>query len=70
MKKLALVLIVIMFAAGFAIAQDDTAATEVTGADELVKQKSSQWGGVWILSLIHISEPTRPTATSRMPSSA
>ena len=48
MKKLALVLIVIMFAAGFAIAQDDTAATEVTGADELVKQKSSQWGGVWI----------------------
>ena len=25
---------------------------------------------VYFLSLIHISEPTRPTATSRMPSSA
>ena len=25
---------------------------------------------VLLLSLIHISEPTRPTATSRMPSSA
>ena len=24
----------------------------------------------WLLSLIHISEPTRPTATSRKPSSA
>ena len=28
------------------------------------------WGPVTELSLIHISEPTRPTATSRMPSSA
>ena len=26
--------------------------------------------GVWDLSLIHISEPTRPTRASRMPSSA
>ena len=28
------------------------------------------FGGGLGLSLIHISEPTRPTATSRMPSSA
>ena len=29
-----------------------------------------EYGTAEILSLIHISEPTRPTATSRMPSSA
>ena len=36
---------------------------------KLIKQKVEQAAGV-LLSLIHISEPTRPTRASRMPSSA
>ena len=37
---------------------------------EIVDRDESVQREVWDLSLIHISEPTRPTATSRMPSSA
>ena len=47
------------------------------GLDELVEQHGGYWNAytyaektVYTLSLIHISEPTRPELVSRMPSSA
>ena len=43
-------------------------AKVMASAEELIA--SPEIDAVVILSLIHISEPTRPTATSRMPSSA
>ena len=50
---------------------------EKTGAPVELVVAVSEAGGLGVLggagytlSLIHISEPTRPTATSRMPSSA
>ena len=56
---------------GMALADADAAGVMV---DALVADAGtftdSSYNDVSILSLIHISEPTRPTATSRMPSSA
>ena len=48
MKQIAVFVAVMVLAAGVVGAQEQTTATEVTGADDLVKQKSKQWGGVWI----------------------
>ena len=36
----------------------------------VLEKMRAEFGDHWFLSLIHISEPTRPCGTSRMPSSA
>ena len=49
----------------------DDILAEIKTCDVLLKgPTTTPKGGTMGLSLIHISEPTRPTATSRMPSSA
>ena len=49
----------------FAISQ----YTDIMTIEKFAKHITSH-GSVYSLSLIHISEPTRPTGVSRMPSSA
>lgn len=46
MKRIAIITAMLFLAAGVVTAQDE--ATEITGADELVKEKSKQWGDVWV----------------------
>lgn len=48
MKRALLLTAVVFLAAGVVLAQDDASSKEVTGGDDLVKQKSKQWGEVWI----------------------
>ncbi len=48
MKKISLLIAVILFATGAVIAQEETAATEITGADDLVQEKAHGFQGVWI----------------------
>ena len=46
--------------------QQDTLSTRLANA----RHGLADGGGAWVLSLIHISEPTRLSLVSRMPSSA
>lgn len=46
MKQIAIITAVVFLISGIAMAQDE--AKELTGADDLVKQKSQQWGEVWV----------------------
>lgn len=48
MKRVLLLTVVTFLAAGVAFAQDDADPKEVTGSDDLVKQKSSQFQEVWV----------------------
>lgn len=48
MKRTLVFFATVLLASGVALAQDEASAKEITGADDLVKEKSSQWGGVWI----------------------
>ena len=46
MKRIVIITAMVFLAAGIVTAQDE--ANEITGADELVKQKSKLWGDVWV----------------------
>ena len=48
MKRTLVLIAVVILAAGVVAAQEESVAKEVTGGDDLVKQKSGQWGSVWI----------------------
>ena len=48
MKRTLVLIAVVILASGVALAQEETTPKEVTGAEDLVKQKSKQWGEVWI----------------------
>ena len=48
MKKTVIVTIVALMAAGMVLAQDETKSVEVSGAEDLVQEKSKNWGGAWI----------------------
>jgi uncharacterized protein DUF3313 len=48
MKRILILTVVAFLAAGVAFAQDDATSKEVTGSDDLVKQKSSQFQEVWV----------------------
>ncbi len=48
MKRTLVIIVFALLAAGVSLAQEEAAPKEITGADDLVKQKSGQWGGVWI----------------------
>jgi len=48
MKRTLLLMVVVFLAAGGVLAQNDTDPKEVTGADDLVKQKSSQFQDLWV----------------------
>ena len=48
MKRTLVLIAVVILATGVALAQEETTPKEVTGGDDLVKQKSKQWGEVWI----------------------
>lgn len=48
MKKFMALTAMALLLTGAVCAQTETQPKEVTGADDLVQQKSSQWGGVWI----------------------
>ena len=48
MKRNLVFVVTLLLASGVALAQDEATPKEIIGADDLVKQKSSQWGGVWI----------------------
>lgn len=48
MKRTLVIIVFAILAAGVSLAQEEAASKEITGADDLVKQKSNKWGGVWI----------------------
>jgi len=48
MKKVLLLTVIAFLVSGIAFAQDDAKSKEVTGSDDLVKQKSSQFQEVWV----------------------
>jgi len=48
MKRALLFAVVAFLAAGVAFAQDDVNPKEITGSDDLVKQKSNQFQEVWV----------------------
>lgn len=48
MKRALFLTAVVFLASGVVLAQDDTGTKEVTGSDNLVKQKSSQFQELWV----------------------
>ncbi len=48
MKRILLFSVVVFLAAGVAFAQDDSNPKEITGSEDLVKQKSSQFQELWV----------------------
>lgn len=54
MKRIAIITAMVFLAAGIVTAQDE--AKEITGADELVKQKSKLWAEVWVRPDVDISK--------------
>ena len=58
------------FSIGYAIARGDDQGAAESGAPQATVQAENLGNAELALSLIHISEPTRRTIPSRMPSSA
>jgi len=48
MKTAATMIALLIVFSGFALGQDETEAVEITGAEELEKQKSKLWEEVWV----------------------